>query len=294
LQYADVVDTIGLKLDVVPSSHEDAERIRHLIELGIEQEQASQAIVITEKRGTNSYFWLPSNPGGYGDWFDGINDRFLKENIAEKKAAFFRENRHLFAAMASVEDVPDYYLRTTLQRVIQILKRHRDLFYERSDKTGKLKPASVIITTLAAQIARSSPSTRLDDLLTFVVSGIDNYVSLLRGVTPMSRFSGERNDFILKQGRKWIIANPVNPEDNYADSWTDETASMFFRWVNAIQIDLVQTSPDKEKQYWAGMQAGLGTKFVDRALPHDPNEDVSGLEFKAQPLQNPTKPWSRG
>jgi integrase len=44
LQYADVVDTIGLKLDVVPSSHEDAERIRHLIELGIEQEQASQAI----------------------------------------------------------------------------------------------------------------------------------------------------------------------------------------------------------------------------------------------------------
>ena len=52
---------------------------------------------------------------------------------------------------ASVDEVPDQLVRTSLQRSVQIMKRHRDLKFSNSQDNGHM-PISIVITTLAAQL----------------------------------------------------------------------------------------------------------------------------------------------
>ena len=70
---------------------------------------------------------------GSPNWFRGV---MREEHLAlvEKRMA--------------INPVPEWSVKTTLQRTVQALKRHRDIYF-----TGHLddRPASVIITTLAAR-----------------------------------------------------------------------------------------------------------------------------------------------
>lgn len=47
----------------------------------------------------------------------------------------------------SVEKIPTYYYRSSLQRTDQFIKRHRDIYYDRN-KLGGDKPSSILISTL--------------------------------------------------------------------------------------------------------------------------------------------------
>ena len=296
LEYADLLDSVGFIMDIVPCAHESKRKILYLKSLHVPSELAEQAVAITEKQNDGSYLWRASNPGGYGDWFDNINRPFLKHNLKERKQQFLNENQTLFHYSASVEDVPDYYIHSSLQRAIQLLKRHRDIFYSRSNRTNSLKPASVIITTLAAQIAQHASITELEDLLPYIVNGLAAYAVLLQGKRPFDETYGERKAYIERQNQKWQILNPVNPEDNYADSWTDATANMFFIWVAAAKADLGDPTPLFEQKYLTGLQTGLGTSFVNDTLkPYTSSKPSVGLSCsQPQPISHPTKPWGRG
>ena len=76
---------------------------------------------------------------------------------------------------ASIEEVPEEMERSSLQRVVQILKAHRNNYFS-SSKREKMKPKSVIITTLVAEI-----SSHLDanlgtfELLDKVLKELDIY-----------------------------------------------------------------------------------------------------------------------
>src|SRR5699024_7452841 len=95
---------------------------------------------------------------------------------------------------ASVEDIPDYKIRTPLQSVIMILKRHRDrMFEERYDE----RPISVIITTLAAHAYNGEEKTA--DALFSVLSRMDQFIGY--------------------DGQHCIIRNPSDPLENFADKW---------------------------------------------------------------------------
>ena len=85
------------------------------------------------------------------------------------------------------------------------------------------------LTTLAAQIANGTQPADVDVLLPRIVEGIDDYSELLQGRRPRNEAYHMQKAFINRKDKKWVIPNPVNPEDNFADSWTDETAQMFFR-----------------------------------------------------------------
>lgn len=288
LVYSEVSDGIGFKLDVVPCAVEDKNSILLLKTKGVQSEHAEKAVVITEKLELNEYQWVSSNPAGYGAWFDDINKRFLEDNLIQRKQAFLNENRILFASEATVEDVPDFYIKSSLQRVIQLLKRHRDIYYGRIRNGDKLRPISAIITTLAARIAESAPSANIEELMSYIVSGLQDYSSLLKGQTPAARFFGEKRIYIDKRNQKWYIGNPVNPDDNYADSWTDDTADAFFRWLSAVNEDLSNTKPDDEIRYFTNLKSGLGTSFVEMALP---NPRPSAPSATIRQITSPTKPW---
>ena len=66
-------------------------------------------------------------------------------------------------AAVDVEEVPQWRVKTTLQRTVQALKRHRDIYFQHRVEH---RPTSIIITTLAAQCY--SYDRTLYDILTRV------------------------------------------------------------------------------------------------------------------------------
>jgi len=112
---------------------------------------------------------------------------------------------------AEVQEIADFEVRTPLQRVIQVLKRHRDLRYNGDED----KPISIIITTLAAR-AYDNESTLADTLFN-VVTGMRQAVEYRNGA--------------------WWVPNPVSPLENFADKWqaSPRKADLFFEWLDAVE-----------------------------------------------------------
>ena len=170
---------------------------------------ADSAIAITDKTLPNySYIdpeWPRSNPKGYAAWFKS------------RMEIEFSARRELLAEsmQARVDDVPEYKVKTPLQRAIQILKRHRDImFAEDLDN----KPISIIITTLAGHTYNNESD--LLDALQNLVKGMPRYIQSINGVT-------------------WI-PNPVNPLENFADKWQEhpQREENFYKWLGQMQQDL--------------------------------------------------------
>lgn len=58
----------------------------------------------------------------------------------------------LTEAKVETEDLPkDVYVKSPLQRTVQIIKRYRDLYYENKDLVKTPAISSIVLTTLLAQ-----------------------------------------------------------------------------------------------------------------------------------------------
>jgi hypothetical protein len=157
----------------------------------VPDEQASgTGISITD---TEVREWLPSDPIGFAEWFRNV----MKE-----------ERRAIIAKRMDVSPVPEWSVKTTLQRTVQALKRHRDIYF--TDNLDD-RPASVIITTLAAR-AYTGGGT-LHDVLRTVTAAMPGLVEMRNG--------------------SYVVANPVQPGENFADRWNShpERATRFFEWA---------------------------------------------------------------
>ena len=173
----------------------------------------SLAIRITDKKEDNYYTetdvenWLKSNPFGYGRWF------FSKADVLPlRKSVILSE---------AVNPVPKYNReKLPLQRVVQILKRHRDMMFNGSDG----KPISIAITTLAALAYKKETSTI--DALINIVGNMEHYIE-------------ERYDRNFGKFVKWI-SNPVNPEENFADKWIEhpQREQNFYKWLAQVKQDV--------------------------------------------------------
>lgn len=149
--------------------------------------------------------WQHSNPIGYATWF------FSRMSVAlkEARAAFAK------AASASIEDVPEWRVRTPLQRAVQLLKRHRDVYFEGNDET---RPVSIILTTLAAHAYRQE--SNLFKAFENIALTMDRYVERREG--------------------RWWVANPAQPQENFADKWNEvpERREAFQRWMETLQTQV--------------------------------------------------------
>lgn len=106
--------------------------------------------------------------------------------------------------------------------------------------------------------------------------------------TPVFESKGEVSNYISKQNGEWKILNPVDPEDNYADDWSDKTARAFFEWVRVVKHDLVDTITINEQAYLIGLQTSFGREYVTRQLDLKNNTP----SYKApEKVQTPMKPW---
>ncbi len=273
LEYAEQ-DGVGFHLDVLPAVPDGN---------GLQ----GTAISITHKADT-SYSWSASDPRGYGNWFDGKNAAAFARVVVEQKQIIQRQAPLVFK---SVDDIPDQLVRTPLQRSIQLMKRHRDIHFNRSEAIN-YAPISIIITTLGAHLYKSELDTHA--ALLGIVGRFQGHAALVEGraIDPALATMGLIRRF---SDGTWYIGNPVNPAENFADRWHEDDqarARAFFSWVAALQRDLlnVQTStnPRLLKESLSGT---LGTaavaKHFDVLVPStgavEPHPRIH--------INSPAKPW---
>jgi hypothetical protein len=199
------------------------------------------AIAITDKQHPNYHRiadeWPSSNPVGYAAWF---KER-MSGQLFERKREFAASEQ---LVIASVQDVPDHKVKTSLQRAIQLLKRHRDYFY-RDDPEHK--PISIIISTLAAKCYGNEQ--RIVDALSLILKNMDQHIENRNGVA-------------------WV-ANPVNPAENFADKWEGEAKKKqcFFDWLEAARRDFgayLRASPFKQMPN--ELEEAFGSVLVKRVV----------------------------
>ena len=143
--------------------------------------------------------WESSDPKGYSEWFK------------KRMEVRFKAVRSQMAlnARANVEDIPEHRVKTPLQRAVQILKRHRDIMFQ---KDSDNKPISIIITTLAALAYDNEMD--LYDAINAIVNNMGQYIT-------------------KKDSVDWVV-NPVNSKENFADKWSKNKIHKenFYLWLD--------------------------------------------------------------
>lgn len=156
----------SFSIDIVPAVHESYEESDWLKKKSSRPDLIANAIAISMKDG-NKYLWRTNNPKGLSLWFREINEPYKAYARAEFRRKLFERTKYY----NKVEDIPEDMERSSVQRVIQILKRHRDLYY---NNFPELKPISAIITVLVADVASSlNPSTDVFTLLESVLNELN-------------------------------------------------------------------------------------------------------------------------
>jgi hypothetical protein len=115
------------------------------------------------------------------------------------------------ATQASVADIPEWQAKTPLQRSVQLIKRHRDIYFRSWPDT---KPVSIVLTTLAAHAYSDE-----DDLATALVAVGTKLAS-----------------YVQQRDGRWWVENPVDAGENFADKWNEdpEKARAFFGWSTQL------------------------------------------------------------
>jgi hypothetical protein len=183
---------------------------------------------------TELRLWQFSNPIDYAEWFK----EQMKVMLLEKRAAYAKRYQ------MSIEDVPEYEVKTPLQQVVQILKRHRDVYFQNDPGN---RPVSIIITTLAARAYRNQPNL---------------YETLVSVATTMHEYIEKRDD------GKWWVQNPVDEGENFADKWNEypKRREAFFNWLERVRDDFVSASQTESlTKTAAALSPALGQNAVSRA-----------------------------
>lgn len=166
---------------------------------GMEAEVVETPISIPDKELKT---WKPSNPKGYGKWFD-------KQTAKVERVAI---SNHMVMNEADVAPLPKQNVSSTiLQDAIKIMKYHRDVNFKDNPED---KPISIILTTLAA----------------YFYAGEQDIVNALQGIVNRIIVAAPS---IFEVGQ---VTNPVLKSENFADKWKDhpERRQAFRDWVNSL------------------------------------------------------------
>jgi hypothetical protein len=158
-------------------------------------------ILLTDKQ---LFRWQYSDPIGYSKWF-----RRRSEELQGKLAAA-AQARHL-----DVEEVPEWAVRSTLQRLVQVLKWHCMLYF--ADNPDD-RPPSILLTTLAAKAYRGD--TDLVTATRTALAGMDRHIE--------------------KRDGKWWVPNPAHELENFVDKWHEypRRREAFLAWHHDISTTL--------------------------------------------------------
>jgi len=269
------LDDINFHMDILPAISADPDQVLELYQamdtLGIEESVANQtsrlAIEITDNKEMNyntiTKDWNISNPEGYGVWFEN------RMSVTDKR---------MVLSKAEVDELPIYKRKSTLQRVIQLLKRHRDIMYAENDEQ---KPISIIITTLAAR----------------AYNGEDNIsVALNNILQKMPNLINHHEPF---------VPNPAKPEEDFADKWNMEEykdlelENNFHLWIEQAKVDfgLLTTSTEPnliKRKIQSNFDVVISEQIIKTHLSNSSSnhQDQNPTEDnEVYIIENPPRPW---
>ena len=140
--------------------------------------------------------WKHSNPKGFALWY---------ESRAQEAVVTFRK------AIEPVPEQQSYEDLATLNRVVQLMKRNRDIVFE---KLPKQAPISIVLTTLAAKtyLGHTSVSEAMGHVLNGICALIPNVAA----------------------GRLQVF-NPTNSGEDLSERWNDDPDAYlaFVSWIKA-------------------------------------------------------------
>lgn len=215
-------------------------------------EHLGTGVLVTD---TSLFRWQFSNPLGYAQWF------------YDRMRAVLDEARQMIAKARSVdiEDIPVWSVRTPLQRAVQVLKRHRDIHFQRDlDR----RPVSIILTTLAARSYNGES---------------DLAEALIRIIETMG-------DHIEDREGKWWVPNPAHSGENFADKWNEKPSlrDAFLRWRDQAYEDMeaiVHASNQRDSRLLVekSLHGQVGASTPAFGMPQAPSSAVATTRFQAIP-----------
>ncbi len=267
-------DSLSFHMDTLPAvPHEEQTRRalqERMIKAGVAEALASDvssfALAITDKKRPNyaiiSPDWNVSNPEGYARWFES----------RMRQAGEMLRKRALMEHVASVDALPVYRWKTPLQRVVQLLKRHRDVMFD-DNQDGK--PISIIITTLAARAYAGQA-----DLYSSLNAVLASMGQLISATSPR-------------------VPNPVNPIEDFADKWgTPEGQKLkleqnFYLWLEQAKADFRHFSQSRDRTILseqASQKFGvtLSNTVIAGLLG---SSEVAAEVPRVQVISSAAKPW---
>lgn len=272
LEYSEK-DGVGFHLDVLPC-------VPNPSEFG------DTSIALTNKK-NNKYNWSASNPKGYALWFNNRNQMAFNLARTEQKRAL---QKRVPAIYSKVDDVPDQLVRTSLQRSVQLMKRHRDVKFN-SASNNDFAPISIIITTLAAQFYQNELDTY--SALRNIVTKLHSFADLIEN-DSMDRGHGSYSP-IKRTQDGWYIGNPANPKENFADRWHEDNharARAFFKWVADLNEDLLSILGETRRNVVRDhFPTVLGSVVTASVLDLITPVEASVTSTPKIHISNPPKPW---
>ncbi len=128
--------------------------------------------------------WVSSNPRGYAKWFIG-RANMVKQSLLEK--AFRAENL----------PADDFDKKKPLQRAVQLLKRCRDIYFQKDDT---YRTSSIVLTTIAGLFYSGEES---------IYDTVDGIINRIRKHT-------------MTTTERIKVLNPVNEAEDFTDKWVAE------------------------------------------------------------------------
>lgn len=208
--------------------------------------------------------WKPSNPKGYKALF--LERVKLAPRFRVTKS-FHTQDR----ARADIEPFPEQvHFKGLLQRVVQILKRHRDVFIAVNDIDISLSPISVLVTTLASQSYEYCVRTFIYDteldLLFDVIRHMPDFIETRRVDGQM----------------QWFVWNETTKGENFSEKWNGdpERAEIFFSWHTRALADISRL---RDVEGLDGLKRQLGDAFGSapaKAVIDSITDDISASRQK--------------
>ena len=147
--------------------------------------------------------WCPGDPKQYAKRFF---EACKRRRQIEARDAFLSKSLEPLPS-----NVPSQF-KYPLQRVVQLLKRGRDVYYQ-GDQDA---PASIVLTTLAAELYRGDQS--IGEGLLVIIEGIAASIARCQGIVP--------------------VRSPTNHEENFTAKWTSDRYERFKKFITFYQCQL--------------------------------------------------------
>lgn len=185
---------------------------------------------LKEQQPRSSY--KESDPLRYADWFEQNTE--VRQRIMEKSAS---------ASVAPVPAREPANLKAPLRKIVQIIKRGRDLDFVGIDEI----PSSILITTMASRAYRGE-----DDL----AEGLDNVLRAMN--TAMKNARPNRVG----------VLNPTNPAENFAKAPSQSCYDRFTQLIDKMStwIRKARNAPPGRRNIEPVLEEAMGKSAVAKAF----------------------------